>query len=61
MEDLKRLVKKLEQTSNEKEQIRLLQEIGNKRLSLCESKHITIPIMTLQNLMIHAPTRVQQR
>ena len=33
MEDLKCLVKKLEQTSNEKEQIRLLQEIGNKLLT----------------------------
>ncbi len=33
MEDLKRLVKKLEQTSNEKEQIRLLQEIGKKLLT----------------------------
>ena len=30
MEDLKCLVKKLEQTSNEKEQIRLLQEIDRK-------------------------------
>ena len=33
MEDLKCLVKKLEKTSNEKEQIRLLQEIGDKLLT----------------------------
>lgn len=53
MEDLKRLVKKLEQTSNEKEQIRLLQEIGNKLLT---EYVIVIPTLnvTIEPLRVEA-------
>lgn len=75
MEDLKCLVKKLEQTSNEKEQIRLLQEIGNKLLT---EYVIVIPTLnvTIEPLRVEAyyypyndtskfddpcATRVQQR
>ena len=53
MEDLKCLVKKLEQTSNEKEQIRLLQEIGNKLLT---EYVIVIPTLnvTIEPLRVEA-------
>lgn len=53
MADLKCLVKKLEQTSNEKEQIRLLQEIGNKLLT---EYVIVIPTLnvTIEPLRVEA-------
>ena len=53
MEDLKCLVKKLEQTSNEKEQIRLLQAIGDKLLT---EYVIVIPTLnvTIEPLRVEA-------
>ena len=53
MEDLKCLVKKLEKTSNEKEQIRLLQEIGDKLLT---EYVIVIPTLnvTIEPLRVEA-------